>query len=215
MLCLIFDVDDTIVEYVDFNFEEWYRFIAKTAAKKLNIPLTLNNWRDMIEGKISRMYPEKFGVPYKLFWKEIDKRNLAYRKKMFREGRLRKYDDCSVIPELPGKKIAWSASSSECVQFVLNELNLAGYFEAIYGKDFQDYKFADYEPKYRILMEIIKIHHCNECYVIGNSQRDMRAAKKAGCKGIFVAREGEMRVGNGEYIVTKSLREIKKILGNG
>ena len=213
MLCLIFDVDDTLVEYVDFDFEEWYKFTALEVAKKLNMPLTIDIWRDMIEGKIERAYPEKFGVPYKVFWKEVDERNLNYRKKMLSEGRLLRYEDSVVIPKLPGIKIAWSSSSSKCVRFVLEKMNLAKYFDGIYGKDFQDYKFADSNPKYRILCEIIKIHNCDECYVIGDSQRDMLAAKKAGCKGIFVMRDDNEI--DGEWITIKSLRELKEIVGNG
>ena len=209
MLCLIFDIDDTIVEYVDFDFEEWYRFVAEQVVKKLNVPITIDVWKGMIEGEIERNYPEKFGVSYKVFWKEVDERNLAYRKKMFYEGRLRKYDDCYVIPELPGKKIAWSASSSKCIQFVLKKLNLANYFQAIYGKDFQNYKFADSEPKHRILREIIKIHHCDECYVISDSQRDMLIAKRAGCVAVFVNRIDYRKMG--DYTI-KSLWELKEVL---
>ncbi len=213
MLCLIFDIDDTLVEYVDFDFEEWYKFIAFEVAKKLNIPLTIDIWRGIVEGKIGRSYPEKFGVPYQIFWKDIDERNLDYRKKMLREGRLRRYEDSFVLRELPGIKIAWSSSSSKCVRFVLENLNLEKYFDKIYGKDFQNYRFADSDPKYRILHEIIKIHNCDECYVIGDSQRDMLAAKKAECKGIFVMRSGDKT--NGEWITIKSLRELKEIVGDG
>ena len=209
MLCLIFDVDDTVVEYVDFDFDEWYRFVALSTAKKLGMPLTIDIWKNMINGKIGRDYPERFGISYKKFWKEFDERNLEYRKMMLESGRLRLYDDAEIIKDLPGKKIAWSASSSNCVNFVLKNLNVVSFFNSIYGKDFEDYRYAILEPKYPLLLEIIKREKCEECYVVGDSERDVLSAEKAGCKAIFLNRKDDKKMGD---ITIKSLRELKEII---
>ncbi len=209
--CLIFDVDDTLVEYVDFDFEEWFKFIALPAAEKFRIPLNIYTWRDIISGKISRRYPEKFSIAAEDFWREVDKNNLKFREFMMKEGRLRKYDDCEAIKELNGVKIAWSASSTECIEFVLKHIRLLKYFDGIFGKDYQNYKFLeDTKPNPGLLVEIKRIYGCDECYVIGDSERDMLAAKRAGCVAIFVNRRDERVMG--DYTI-KSLWELKNFLG--
>ncbi len=50
MPCLIFDVDDTLVEYVDFDMREWYEFIARPVAERYGIPLSFDTWKKIIEG---------------------------------------------------------------------------------------------------------------------------------------------------------------------
>ncbi len=189
MTCWIFDVDDTLVEYVDFDFEEWYKFIAEPVAREMNIPLNLDTWRAMLDGRISRKYPEKWG-DWKKFWREVDRRNLEYRKMMFSQGRLKKNHGVERISELHGIKIAWSASSKECVEYVIDKVGISNIFDDIFGKDYQNYKFLEEDmPKLGLLKEIKKIHGCKECYVIGDSYKDMDAAKIANCKGIMVKDE--------------------------
>ncbi len=186
MTCWIFDVDDTLVEYVDFDFEEWYKFIAEPVAREMGVPLNLETWRAMLDGRISRKYPEKWG-DWKKFWREVDRRNLEYRKMMFSQGRLKKNRGVEKISELRGIKIAWSASSKECVEYVLEKLGIADLFPAVFGKDYMDYKFIeDIKPRPGLLNEIRRIYGCEECYVIGDSERDMKAAEGANCKGIRV-----------------------------
>jgi len=213
MPCYIFDVDDTLVEYVDFDIREWYEFIAEPVARRYNIPFSFEIWRDIIEGRKGRRYSEKYGLPAELFWKEVDERNLEYRKKMLQEGRLRVYKDAEVLKTLKGKKIAWSVSSEECIRFVLQTFSLVDYFDFIIGKDYENYRYLDYLKPSPKFIEIIKEKmKCNKCIVIGDSEKDMLAAKRAGCIGILVDRDG--RESNREDLTIKSLNELlnKKFL---
>ena len=189
MPCYIFDVDDTLIKYRDFSFEEWYDFIVAPVAEELNIPLDLQIWREMIEGKISRRYPEKYGVPAEKFWAKVDKKNLEYRKFMFREGRLSAYEDTKVLEHLKGKKIAWSTSSTSCMRYVLSLFNLIKYFDLIIGKDYENYRYVDYVKPAPKFIEIIKEKmQCKKCVVIGDDEKDMMAAKGAGCIAILIKR---------------------------
>jgi len=181
--CWIFDVDDTLVEYVDFDFEEWYRFIAEPVAKEMNVPLDMETWRAMLAGELSRKYPGE----WKRFWRNVDRRNLEYRKMMFSQGRLKRARGVEKISELRGIKIAWSASSKECVEYVLDKLGILSLFDGIFGKDYMDYKFIEeIKPRPGLLNEIKRIYKCEECYVIGDSERDMMAARGAKCTGLRV-----------------------------
>ncbi|NPA75941.1 MAG: HAD family hydrolase [Euryarchaeota archaeon] len=204
MRCLIFDVDDTIVEYVEFDYEEWYREVGERAARALKVPLTIEEWRAMTSGKLSRRYPEKFGVSAETFWKKVDAFNLQYRVKMHKAGRIRLYDDAKIIPRLEGVKIAWSASSTECVKYVLKVVGALDWFDAIYGKDYQNYAFLEQiKPYGGLLKEIKERHNCEDCYVIGDSERDMAAAQRAGCERIRIKRSGK----RGPFTVS-SLEEL-------
>ncbi len=185
--CWIFDVDDTLVKYVGFDMYEWYEFIAMPVAKKYNIPLDFSLWKGMIEGKVSRRYSKDFGVPAERFWKEVDVRNLEYRKWMYRQNRLKLYDDVKAIENLQGKKIAWSASSRDCINYVFSLFHISSIFDCVIGKDYENYKYIDEVKPSPKFIEIIKEKcGCEDCIVVGDSERDMIAAKKGGCKGILV-----------------------------
>ncbi len=208
--CLIFDVDDTLIKYEKFDFKEWYRFIAEPVAKKLGISMDVKIWRKIIEGKISRRYPEKFGINAVKFWKMIDERNLEYRKNMLSLGKLRKYEDAEVIKSLPGFKIAWSSSSEECIKFVLENTKLLDFFDFVVGKDYENYSHIDdIKPRGGILREVLNKLRCEKCYVIGDSRRDMMAASNAGCMGILLSRDGGEKSGD---IVIESLWELENLI---
>ncbi len=199
------DVDDTLIEYVDFDFEEWYRYVAEPVAREMGIPFSIDVWRGIISGRISRRYSEDFGVPAEEFWRRVDERNLDYRRMMWDEERIRAYPDTLVLRELPGKKVAWSTSSGDCIRFVLEKTGLIEYFNLIVGKDYGGYRYIDHvKPSPGLLKLAIGEFHCNECVVVGDSQVDMEAARRAGCRGIRLHREG-----GGDI---KSLWELKNIL---
>ncbi len=189
MLCYIFDVDDTLVEYVDFDMCEWYEFIALPVAEKYNIPLSFEKWEEIINGKASRRYSEGFGIDAKIFWSEVDKRNLQYRKAMLKEGRLKAYSDTDILKHLSGKKIAWSVSSEECVKFVLSTFSLLQYFDFVIGKDYENYAYLDdIKPSPKFIELIKEKMGCDKCVVIGDGDRELEAARKAGCVAILVKR---------------------------
>ncbi len=205
MLCWIFDVDDTLVEYVDFDFLEWYRFIAEPVARELGLPMSAEKWRGILRGEVSRRFSEEYGVPAKIFWRMVDERNLEYRRRMWKEGRIRRFEDTGVLGELPGKKVAWSSSSGECIRFVLEKTSLLAHFDLILGKDYGDYSHLDGVKPSPGLIEVAKrMLGCDDCVVIGNSEVDMEAARRAGCRGIKISRNGKGSI--------SSLWELKNIL---
>ncbi len=188
-LCYIFDVDDTLIKYENFDFEEWYRFICEPVANELSVPMNLEIWRGMIEGKISRRYPERYGVSAEEFWRRVDARNLEYRKFMLREGRLKAYDDVSALSALRGKKIAWSTSSRNCMEFVLSTFNLLEHFDFLMGKDYQNYRYVEHvKPAPTFLLLIKDMFNCTSCIVVGDDEKDMKAARNAGCMAVLVTR---------------------------
>ncbi len=207
MLCWIFDVDDTLVEYVDFDPYEWYLFIAKPVAEKYKIPISFEIWRDIIDGKMSRRYSERYGVPPEKFWREVDERNLEYRRVMLAKGRLKLYDDALIVKKLPGMKIAWSASSEECIRFVLSTFSILQYFDFVIGKDYGDYAYLEeVKPSPRFIEIIKEKTGCKRCIVVGDSDRDMLAAKNAGCVAVLISRDG--RKSEHADFILKSLKEL-------
>ncbi len=191
----MFDIDDTVVEYVDFDYEEWYSSVAVPAAEEVGIEMNLEIWKGMTSGTISRRYPEKFGVSAEQFWKAVDRYNLEFRGRMWAASRICLYEDAKIIPELPGLKIAWSAASEECVKFVLDSLGIINWFNAIFGKDYENYRYLDdLKPNPGLLRVIIEKMNCGGCIVIGDSQKDIIAGKKAGCHTLLVDRKNGITI---------------------
>ncbi len=210
MICYIFDVDDTLVKYEDFNFKEWYNFIAEPVARDLGVPLTLDAWREIIEGKRSRRYSEEFGMPAEEFWRRVDERNLEYRKFMLREGRLKVYEDVAALELLKGKKAAWSTSSTACIEYVLGLFNLRKYFDLIIGKDYENYRhLEEVKPHPGFLRIIVDKLGCDGCVVIGDDEKDMLAAKRAGCMAILIKRR--LQSSNFADYTINSLWELVKM----
>jgi phosphoglycolate phosphatase-like HAD superfamily hydrolase len=189
VLCLVFDVDDTIVEYAGFDPVEWYRMVGERAARELGVPMNHGVWRAMIAGKMSRRYSERYGVPAEEFWALVDRYNLEYRVNMNREGRIRLYEDARVIPELEYPKIAWSSASRDCALYSLSAVGARDWFLEVYGKDYQNYRFIDsLKPEAGLLKELLRTHGCDKCVVVGDSDSDIEAARKAECRGIRINR---------------------------
>ncbi len=213
VLCWIFDVDDTLVEYVDFDMREWYEFIAEPVARKYGIPFDFNTWKRIISGEISRRHSERYGVPAEIFWREVDKKNLGYRKWMYNQGRLKLYPDVPFIENLQGKKIAWSVSSEDCVKYVLSLFGIKEIFDFVIGKDYENYRYLEKVKPSSKFIEIIKDRcSCDRCIVIGDSDKDMLAARYAGCLAVHISRDG--RISRYADIVITSLHQLadKKFL---
>ena len=210
MLCYIFDVDDTLIKYENFDMREWYEFIAEPVARKMKIPMNFEIWKDMIEGKISRRYTERYGILAEKFWQEVDRRNLLYRKVMWESGRLKLYEDVKILKELPGKKIAWSTSSTDCIRYVFSLFNLEKYFDLIVGKDFENYRYVERVKPDPTFLNIIKSAvRCTTCIVIGDDEKDMKAAKNAGCIAVLITRR--LRSSRYADLVIHSLGELKDL----
>jgi phosphoglycolate phosphatase-like HAD superfamily hydrolase len=207
-LCVVFDIDDTVVEYVDFNYAEWYRSVAEPAASRVGLPMSIEIWRSMLSGALSRKYSERFGIPANVFWSVVDEYNLEYRKNQFKLGKIRLYDDAKIIPSLPGLKIAWSAASEKCIRFVLDSLGVSGWFDAVYGKDFENYRHVEkLKPDPGFLKHILKLTGCKHCVVVGDSEVDMAAARDSDCNALLINRK--------EGVDIRAVRELVNTLIRG
>ena len=209
MPCFIFDVDDTLVEYVDFNFEEWYRFVVVPVAERFGFEMTLDEWRGIVKGDLKRDYVERYGVTMADFWRAVDERNLEYRRWMLEQGRLRAQGDAEAIRHMPGRKAAVSNSSTRCAEFALEAAGLRDIFEVIVGKDYGNYRYLhEAKPRPGLILVARQLLGCEQCVFVGDSPSDVRAGKGAGCLTVQVLRDG----GEGDADITvRSLWDLLRI----
>ncbi len=209
MPCFIFDVDDTLVEYVDFDFEEWYRFLVVPVAEQLGFEMTLDEWRGIVKGHLARDHVERYGVSAVEFWKAVDERNLEYRRWMLSQGRLRAHPDAEAIRHLPGRKAAVSNSSTRCAEFALEAAGLRDAFDAVVGKDYGEYRYIhEAKPRPGLILVVKRLMGCERCIFVGDSPSDVRAGKGAGCLTVQVLRGGEV---GGADITVRSLWELVEV----
>ncbi len=211
---LIFDVDETLVYYEDYDAKEWFSKYLEPAFQQHGINIDFETYRKMVKGILPRSYVERFGIDHVEFWKLVDNVNLRYRKLLAKEGKIKIFPDVSqTLSELRtmGLKLAAvSNASQDCTEFVLELFNLKKYFEVVFGKD---YSYLDgVKPNPYLIQKTLKALNVspNEVLVVGDSDLDVKAAHRAGIKAVQVLRFDNF-VKEADYHV-KALTEIVDIV---
>jgi len=209
---LIFDVDETLVYYENYNDREWFEKWGKKEIEKLNISVDFETYKKMVKGELPRSWVETLGVNHVEFWKAIDKANLEYRKWAAKRGLIKAFPDVDVLRDLKSmglKMAAVSNASQECTEFVLELFDLKRYFDVIFGKD---YRYLDgAKPNPYLINKALNALGVSpkEALVVGDSLSDIIAAHRAGVKAVQVMRFG--RIEGADYYI-RDLRELLQLI---
>ncbi|ADT83722.1 HAD family hydrolase [Thermococcus barophilus] len=189
---LIFDVDETLVYYENYDAKEWFSKYLEPAFQQHGINIDFETYRKMVKGILPRSYVERFGIDHVEFWKLVDNVNLRYRKVLAKEGKVKIFPDVpqalSELRTMGLKLAAVSNASQDCTEFVLELFNLRKYFDAVFGKD---YSYLDgVKPNPHLILKSLKVLNVppDKALVIGDSELDVKAAHRAGIKAVQVLR---------------------------
>ncbi|AHF80193.1 HAD family hydrolase [Thermococcus paralvinellae] len=189
---VIFDVDETLIYYENYNAQEWFNSYLKPAFQRHSINVDFETYRKMVKGILPRSYVEKLGINHVEFWKLVDNVNLKYRRVLAKEGKIKIFPDVSqTLQELKTMRLklaAVSNASQDCTEFVLELFDLRKYFEVIFGKD---YSYLDgAKPNPYLIQKSLKVLNVSpsEALVVGDSELDVKAAHRAGIKAVQVLR---------------------------
>ncbi|WP_056933643.1 HAD family hydrolase [Thermococcus barophilus] len=210
---LIFDVDETLVYYENYDAKEWFSKYLEPAFQQHGINIDFETYRKMVKGILPRSYVERFGIDHVEFWKLVDNVNLRYRKVLAKEGKVKIFPDVpqalSELRTMELKLAAVSNASQECTEFVLDLFGLRKHFDVVYGKDYSNLDGA--KPSPYLIEKALKALSAspNEALVVGDSRLDILAGKRARVKTVNVIRFE--RVEGADYYV-KSLWELVELV---
>jgi phosphoglycolate phosphatase len=191
ILHLIFDVDQTLVDWKKgyTSVEEWVNKVAKEVLKKYNYELyeklTIDDWKNIFKGKISR------NIISKEAWMELDKKDLAYRKELLTQGCAELYEDVYCLKGIKIEKSVVSNGGTESIAYTLEFFGIKDWFKVIQGKFYENVDWCKPNPEQLLLViEKLKLTP-NEVAYIGDSSIDVKAANRAGCISVYINREGK------------------------
>ncbi len=193
---LFFDLDNTLVKIE--NSHHFFDNIIVEVFDEFKIPPPAQEqrnqlWRNSDYKELLKSW--NFPDPV-LFWKAFDEMDLEYRKALYKEGKLKLFND--IVPTLDKlmkfdrvRLILITNSSFEITKFELDTFSLDKYFyeRLALGDSQEDCKP---NPK-RIIQTLDSLSQeynfsLEDVYIIGDSPFDISAGKNANIKSIYIKR---------------------------
>ncbi len=209
---VIFDVDETLVYYKEYDRRRWFEERVKPALETRGIRVDYSTYRKTVMGELPRTYVKRLGIDPVEMWRIIDGVNLEYRKELAERGGIGVFPDVEALKELKrlGLKLAAVSNASlECTKFVLDLFNLGAYFNFIMGKDYSN--LDGVKPRPYLVQKALKALKVepSEAVMVGDSLHDVLAGKAAGVIVINVKRFGKVE---GADYYANNLWEVVNII---
>jgi HAD superfamily hydrolase (TIGR01549 family) len=106
----------------------------------------------------------------------------------FRAGRRSRYDDVSVVADLPGSRGIVSNNHHSTIEFVLEHFDLGPLFETAYGRPKTIESLTRKKPDTYYLDKALTDLDANAGLYVGDSESDVVGAHRAGLDSVFVRR---------------------------
>jgi beta-phosphoglucomutase len=180
---LLFDLNGTIIDDMDYHVKAWYRIFNELGAN-----VTIERTRDECYGKnsevLERVFPGRFSENEKN--KLSDEKEKQYRSAF--KPHLALIDGLDQFLEQAyksGKKIGiGSAAIRPNIDFVIDGLHIRHYFKAIVSADDVKHSKPDPETWFKCAAELgVK---ADECLVFEDSPKGVESARNAGMAAVVI-----------------------------
>jgi HAD superfamily hydrolase (TIGR01509 family) len=222
MRCVLFDLDNTLVEIPD-TYHFFDDLIIKVIQDDYRLPVPAQESRDTLwrSGKDYIPILKGWGVADPSdFWRRFDEYDFHKRKEYIKAGRIRLYPD--TLSALIGLKQLGMAlgivsnTTTPIVEYELNAFNLSGYFSVIIGLG-ETQELCKPEPDG--LLEAIRRLQCSygHAVFVGDSRVDLIAGKRANIKNVLIDRNNSKNyasdeIAESDFIHIHDLRDIIKVV---
>lgn len=209
---IIFDVDETLVYYEDYNHREWFEKWVLPELKRRGMELDYKLYSKTARLELPRSYVKKLGIDPVEMWKVIDSVNLRFRRAMVLKGRVKRFQDVDAMEEiriLTPKLLTVTNASEECSRFVLNLFDLEKYFDLIVGKDYSN--IDGVKPNPYLIEKALKAIGVSPrvALLVGDSINDVKGGRRAGVRVVNLQRFGRVE---GADFYARTLWEIVEAL---
>ncbi|XVH32069.1 HAD family hydrolase [Haloferacaceae archaeon DSL9] len=130
----------------------------------------------------------RYGVDADAFWRAREDAAVAAQRDEVRAGRKRPYGDITALDALSAPLGIVSSNQQQTVEFLLDHFGLAGYFDAVYGREptVDSLRLKKPEPHY--LNEALDALDADRALFVGDNDSDVEAAENAGIDSAFIRR---------------------------
>lgn len=210
---IIFDLDGTLVKIPSTNF---FDNLLVGALSRLGVPVPPAHERAKlwVSGQRHEELLRSWGVEDAyVFWKVFDELDYETRKDMIKRGVIHPYDDVSCLEELSlNVPLGIVTNTSPRVTFLeVESFNLQRFFSVVVALGTE--RQSEAKPETTGLLEAFKALGCHpsEGVMVGDSDADVIAGKRAGSK-IVVVKRPHVRLKNEPDIYVENLYELKRLV---
>ena len=130
----------------------------------------------------------RYGLDPGALWYRRDMRSSLVQEREIRAGRKPLYEDTSVLSRIDVPMGIVSSNQDRTVATILNQFDIGGYFQSVYGREMHPDSLARKKPNPHYLeLAIAELGATNPLYV-GDSETDIQAAAAAGVDSVFLRR---------------------------
>ncbi len=210
---IIFDLDGTLVKIPSTNF---FDDLLVRALEKVGIPVPPASERVKlwISGQRHEELLKSWGVGDSyVFWKVFDELDYETRKNMIELGVIHPYEDVSCLEELSlNVPLGIVTNTSPRVTFLeVESFNLQRFFSVVVALGTE--RQSEAKPEATGVLEAFKALGCHpsEGLIVGDSDADVIAGKKAGSKVVVVKRP-HVKLKNKPHMYVETLHELRQLL---
>jgi len=188
---ILFDMDGVLLRGAETSADV-YRKAAREALRESGIdPLESNS--DAVEQfhytDKMRSTCEELGVDVAKFWKRREHHAARLENEQIREGEREPYDDIKTLKELSQSHRLGIVSNNRqsTVEEVVSVCNLE-FVDPVVGRDHKLSGYYDRKPAPTLLMEATQSLGTEDAIYVGDSEKDVIAAHRAGLDSAFLRR---------------------------
>lgn len=179
----LFDLNGTMIDDMQYHIRAWHRIL-----NELGADISLERMKEECYGKngelLERMFPGRFS--------EAEKQSMSLKKERQYQAQYKPY--LAMLPGLDGflkeahasgiKMAIGSAAIMFNIDFVLDNLNIRSYFEALVSAD--DVQVSKPDPEtYLSCATMLKCNRA-DCIVFEDAPKGVEAADRAGMKAVVI-----------------------------
>lgn len=179
----LFDLNGTMINDMQYHIHAWHRILNELGAN-----ISLERMKEECYGKndelLERMFPGRFS--------DLEKQEMSLEKEKQYQAQFRPH--LALLPGLDGflktahesgNKIAiGSAAIMFNIDFVLDNLNIRAYFDAIVSAD--DVVNSKPDPETYLLCASMLQYDAVDCIVFEDSPKGVESAERAGMKAVVI-----------------------------
>ena len=210
---VVFDNDGVLIELTD---ERLLAEAVREAVAEFDVTVDTQRAMEMVsrDDPPDESFEREFGIDPERFWQRREAEASAVQRGAIRRGEKALYDDVDALSKLDARLGVVSNNQHETIQFILDHHDL-DYFETAYGREPTLAGARRKKPDPSYIEQALDDLGTRSALYVGDSEKDVVAARRAGIDSAFVRREhrADLALDTTPTHEVRDLRELADLLG--